>query len=297
MIMNIVCATDNNYVQHCGVMLTSLFENNKGEEIHVYLLTEGLNDLDKASIENIISKYNGYFHYCMIDGSFFLKCPIRQGDHVSIATYYRFLIPQILPTTESKALYLDCDIIIRKSLKDLFDISLGDFSLAAVDESGAQRVDSFTRLQYEPTCGYFNAGVLLINLDYWRERDIQMKLFNYIHSYPDRIVYHDQDTLNAVLHDCWLPLSPKWNMMEFFYTPKVKFGNDSFYNDIRDPIIRHYNLGEKPWHYGYHGFFKQEYFKYLKMTEWREFKVKFNFKQMKKKCIQKIIFFFSSRNA
>lgn len=290
--MDIICATDNNYVQHCGVMLTSLFENNKGEEIHVYVLTEGLSEICKKSIENIISNYNGYFHYCKIDQSYFEKCPIRKGDHVSIVAYYRFLIPQVLPENQSKALYLDCDIIIRKSLKELWDLELSGYALAAVDETQCQPKDVFLRLQYDSVYKYFNSGVLLINIDYWRNNNITNQLFNYINTYPDRAILHDQDTLNAVLHNQWLQISTTWNMGETFYRNGIYSDNKDVNDNLKDPAILHYTWRPKPWNYGCNHPLKEEYFKYLEKTQWKRVKAKILWKRWLRNHLRAILVFF-----
>ena len=38
------------------------------------------------------------------------------------------------------------------------------------------------------------------------------KTIQYLEENGDRIVYHDQDALNAVLYEDWLALEPRWNM-------------------------------------------------------------------------------------
>lgn len=287
--MNIVCVTDNNYVQHCGVMLTSLFENNKGEEIHIYLLTEGLSEASKKSIENIIFNYNGYFHYYIIDKSYFEKCPIRKGDHVNIAAYYRLVISSVLPLEITNVLYLDCDLIIRKTLKEIFDINLKNKALAAVNELSACRHDSFVRLQYDSSYGYFNSGVLLVNLEYWRKNNIENKLFNYINMYHDRIVFHDQDILNAVLYNQWLPLSPKWNMIEPFYYASIEPTNIEINSLLKAPSILHYTWKRKPWHITCTHPLKKDYFKYLKLTEWKSYRCPFDFIPWSKLLVKRIL--------
>lgn len=274
--MNIVCATDDNYVQHCGVMLTSLFENNRDEIINVYLLTEGLSNESMAAIQRIIERYNAFFYYCQINAAFFDKCPIRKNDHVSIATYYRFVIPQVLPLTESKVLYLDCDIIIRKQISELWNIDLTDYAIAAVDETICQSQEVFRRLQYDAKYGYFNAGVMLINVEYWRQNSISENLFNYVNLNTDKIILHDQDTLNAVLHDCWLPVVTTWNMGETFYRACIEPDNQELFRYLKDPAILHYTWRPKPWNYGSCHPLKNEYFKYLALTQWRNFRVRFD---------------------
>lgn len=300
MIMNIVCATDDNYVQHCGVMLTSLFENNREEKIHIYLLTEKLSEHNIQAIENIIKTYKNIFHYCTINSNTIKDCPlnIRSDDHLPLATYYRLLIPNILPIKESKAIYLDCDIIINSSLHDLWNIDISDYAIAAVDEMGAHEKNVFHRLNYNQIFGYFNAGVLLINLEYWRNNFITNKCFEYISNYKERIVAHDQDILNALLYNKCLHIHFKWNVEEAFYqyvTANKYKNNSEFINTLHNPSVIHFTWKPKPWEFECQHPLKKKYFKYLSKTQWNNFKPKFIFKIWLKKHTRNILIFFKIR--
>lgn len=276
--MNIVCATDNNYIQHCGVMLTSLFENNRLDNIHIYLLTEGLSDKNKLSLKQIIESYDGYFHYCKIDSLLIKNCPIKETDHLSLATYYRLLIPWILPESEFKTIYLDCDIVVESSLIELWQTDISDYAIAGVDELGTHCSDVFERLKINSNYGYFNAGVLLINIAYWRKHEITDKCFEYMKEHRIRIIAHDQDILNALLYDKCLHLDCRWNMEEAFYHVNVVDSNKQILNlsTLSNPSIIHYTWKPKPWEPECNHPFKKNYYKYLRLTEWKNFKPQFN---------------------
>mgnify|MGYP000466571498 CR=1 FL=1 len=121
-IMDIVCSIDNNYVLHCAVMLTSLFENNRSESHVIHLLTEGLTPDNRKLIEDLVHSYNGRFCYYLIDSDVLKSCPIKATDHLTIATYYRLLMADILPKSLERILYLDCDIVVNRSIKKLWEI-------------------------------------------------------------------------------------------------------------------------------------------------------------------------------
>lgn len=88
---------DDNYVPYCGIMLTSLFENNKEENIVVYILCEKLSDKNIADLESLAIAYNKEIRFIYLTKELFNNCPIREGDHVSIAAYYRIIAPNLLP--------------------------------------------------------------------------------------------------------------------------------------------------------------------------------------------------------
>lgn len=266
--MDIICSTDNNYVQHCAVMLVSFFENNKSslDNPHtIHLLTEGINEKNKKILQNLVASYQGKLCYYLIDSPIIKQLPIKESDHLTIATYYRLFVANVLPHNLEKALYLDCDIIVKKSLTKLWSISLDNYPIAAMEEMGCSLPDVFQRLQYEKKYGYFNAGVLLINLKYWREHNLTQLFFQYISKFYDSIKAHDQDVLNGVLHKKYLPISFEWNSEEAFYHYnfiKKHWNEHGFRKKLRSPAIIHYTWKPKPWDANCHHPLRYDYFYY-----------------------------------
>lgn len=274
--MDVVCAADNNYVEHCTVMLTSLFETNPGEDFTIHLLSDGMSDEGIASIEKAVRSFGGRFHAYRIDPEVLKRCPIKTTDHLSLATYNRLLMAELLPPEVDRALYLDCDIVIDGPLRELLETPLDGYALAAVEEMGCSLPDVYERLGYEPRYGYFNAGVLLVNLAYWRHIDSVKLFFDYIAANSDRIVAHDQDVLNALFHDKCLHLNCRWNAEEAFYHRSVlkRMGYDvQLRRTLRRPAVLHYTWKPKPWNPGCRHPFRIAYFRCLERvrggTAWR----------------------------
>jgi len=154
--MVIVCSTDDKFVQHCTIMLVSLLSNNKNVEI--YILTEYLTLKSIKILEDEVSQYNGKLHLMNINSSVIDKFPMPKGSnlsHISRATYYRLLIPDILPDSIDKILYLDCDIIVNASIDNLWNVNLEGYAIAAVKQIGYGF--EAERLRYPIKYGYFNA--------------------------------------------------------------------------------------------------------------------------------------------
>lgn len=279
--MNIICATDNNFVQHCCVMLASVLVNNSNVE--VYLLTEGLTDENQEIIRQEIISKSGQFHYILVDSSVIEKFPMPNSKnlkHISTATYYRLLIPDLLPNNVHKVIYMDCDIVVRKSMAELWNTDISEYAIGAVHQV-LDEIKNARRLGYPLNYGYFNAGVLLINVEYWRKNNIQNKLVNYLINNYETIIYHDQDALNANLYDKSLLLPCKWNMLNYFFLKEVfttvgkSDGNviadyseykEMLVKDRKDPAIIHYVSKPKPWQkYCLHPF-AREYFHYARTS-------------------------------
>ena len=249
--MDIVCSIDNNYVQYCSVMLVSFFENNPLKERHtVHLLTEGLAEDNKCIFENIVNSYDGSFCYYLVDSQLLTSFSIREEDHYTLAVYYRLLMAKLLPENLDKVLYLDCDIIINDSISELWNVSLDGYALAAVEELGCSLPDVYERLGYDMKYGYFNAGVLLVNLRYWREHNLTQLFSDFVPRNIARIKSYDQDVLNTLLYDKCLHISCKWNVEEAFYhysvMKRLKHKRE-LRSVLRHPKILHYTWKPKPW--------------------------------------------------
>lgn len=214
--MNIVCATDDNYIQHCCVMLVSLLCNNN--DVNIYILTEGLKPANQAILKEEVEHYNGTVHFCVVDGSKLAGLPLSRREdltHISMATYYRLLIAKLLPEDVVKVIYLDCDIIVNGPLDELWNINLEGKAAAAILQIGYGF--EAERLGYPIEYGYFNAGVNMLNLRYLRENNITEQFFRYLEEHGHELVYNDQDVMNAVLYEKCVHVMPQWNMTPSCY--------------------------------------------------------------------------------
>ena len=117
----IVCATDDNYAPYCGIMLTSVLENNRDREVSAYILIDKpLLEIHQKRFKQLSDKYSSGIEFVMVDKSFFEKFPIKgeakNVKHWSIVTYYRLYAEELLPKSVDKVLYLDCDIIVNRPI-------------------------------------------------------------------------------------------------------------------------------------------------------------------------------------
>jgi len=286
---NIVLASDDNFVQHCAVTMISILKNNLN--VHFYLLTEGLSENNIHTLYTLVEINGGKLDVIIVNSSIVRKFPMPKGvaSHISIATYYRLFVAELLPKDISKIIYLDCDMIIRQSIEDLWNTDISGYALAAVYQYNewADDNDTWKRLNIPKEFGYFNAGTLLINLSYWREKHVTKRFIDFISKYGNFIIFHDQDTMNAVLFNETLPLSCRWNVLTFFFSNTLQMyhfpKNLDYYNEFTkevkySPAVIHFVSRPKPWEYGCDHTYKKEYYYYLSFTPWKNWKPKFNFK-------------------
>ena len=123
----------------------------------------------------------------------------------------------ILPKELDRVLYLDCDLIVCKSIRSLWNTDISSNSVGAVYDGGTDDMRTYNRLKYDIRYGYYNAGVLLVNLSYWREHYISDKLLDFISQYPERLLYWDQDALNSILIQSAKILPVEYNMLDALY--------------------------------------------------------------------------------
>lgn len=282
--IDIVCSTDDNYIMPTGVMLTSLFENNKDINVNVHLLHGGLTNEHIDQITNQVSKYNQNIRFYRMDDHLFSEFPIGksyQTNHVgsSMATYYRLFLSQILPDNIEKVIYLDGDILVLYSLKELWNIDMSDKAIAAVFDSFNNEISHYNRLRYPQNKGYFNAGVLLINLKYWREHKVESKFLDYVANYPERLACHDQDVLNYIFKDAKMELPLKYNMLnEYWFDVRYSLISWEYEQQILDgqknPVIIHFTCIPKPWYKNCKHPYKKMFEKYKSMSLWSNVKEK-----------------------
>lgn len=279
--MNILLSTDNNYVMPTGVLMTSIGYNN-GSGVNYYILVneEFTND-SRDALARVANQFGNKIFFFTITPEMTKDFPFGRADqptHVSIATYYRLFITEVLPADVDKILYLDGDMVCRKTLADLWNIDLNEYAVGVVHDCDEVTQTKDNRLPYPMETGYFNAGMLLINLDYWRKNKSYNRFIECIVKYQNEIVFHDQDVLNICFWDKkkWLPLSYNFQS-SFIHLAEYRTDYSTIANEIEatkyDPAIIHYVSSSKPWNvdcfFGYRGAWRY----YWRRSQWRSQKL------------------------
>ncbi len=253
MIRHLTCSTDDFYVQHCMAMLCSLFENNKESEFLVHVLMDKLSKESCQLISSLCDKHQNKALFYQIDENKMKGIALSDlqfnGRHAySMATYYRMLLPSVLSDDIDKILYLDCDVIVLEKVDELYDLNMDDYGLAAVYD--CTPYDSYHRYKMGLSLEHsgFCAGVMMINLDYWRKNNAQQKLLDYARRTWKAIYMQDQDALNYVFLNHWFMLPYKWGKTPLSIAP---LDSRQRWFDIKEyvfePCILHYSAFLKPW--------------------------------------------------
>lgn len=243
---HIAITIDKNYAIDAAVMLYSLLVNNNAKDIHVHIITDFKNIFYKIPVWYVLRKNRCKYSFYKID-----KNDIKFSDHlvitnhITIATYFRLFLPSILKNIE-KVLFLDSDMIIDGNINTLYDTNINANTLAAVIANNEERIAAL-----QMNRNYFNAGVMLLNLQLLREGNYEEKFSRFIVNNRNKIKFWDQDVLNAVAGNNFIAIDKKWNCLSYNYDTQTP------------PVIIHYAGTLKPWTgYSTHPL-KDKYFQYL----------------------------------
>lgn len=277
--MNIVYASNDKFARHLAVSLYSLLDRNqKIETLDVWVLSMGLSRESKDRLCGIAQEFDRELSVIELGNlkERFSHEVDTGGFDLSIMA--RLFLGDVLPEHVERVLYLDCDTVILSSLEKLWKADLGPFLLGAVMEPTIYPCIK-EEIGLRPEEPYFNSGVLLIDLNRWREENVQKKLLDFYRSKGGKLFAGDQDTINGSLKGRIRPLSPRYNYFTnyryFHYRHLVRLSpvyalimENGFREAGRHPAILHFMGDERPWKEGNLNHYRRAYDKYLAKTPW-----------------------------
>lgn len=259
----VVFAANNGFIPMFATCLKSLIDHASPKYNYDIILIQSDVSWENASTLQKMVEPHKNISLRLFDASRLLAgYELKANAHISVETYYRFLIQSAMPTYH-KVLYLDCDIIINADVAELYNTDLGDNMLAATRDpdflgqiNGAnQETMEYVKTDFKmkDPYNYFQAGVLLFNEDAMREAHTLDEWLTFA-STPYR--YNDQDVLNLYCEGRVMYLDMAWNMIVdhaheryskvIVYAPKAII--DEWRTAHADPKIIHYAGFLKPWY-------------------------------------------------
>lgn len=266
-----VClCSDDNYAQHMGATIASVLKNKRVDEfINIYIIDGGISELNKTKLVFFEENYDCKLHFLAPDVDRLKNCMTFKGDHVSVAAYYRLLIPELIAA--DKVIYLDSDTIVCKSLSELYDLDFGKNLVLAVED-----ISLDAHAKRLGTLKYVNSGVLLINSKQMREENTIEHMFSWFNANSQKIEYHDQDIING-------SLDGRIGLIDDSFNTQVYRNIETRFSKIKEPVVLHFISAKKPWTYWKplnSTFWSAEYFKALEGTPWEGFVREYNRKAL-----------------
>jgi lipopolysaccharide biosynthesis glycosyltransferase len=265
-IIHIAFGVDASYLPHLAATIASIAATAPDRTLHFIILHDGVSETDKGRVE--YSAPDADFDWAPIEDAVLLA--LEGQDHISRATYYRLGLPKILPASIGRVIYLDCDLIVKRDIGDLWSRDLHDYAVGAVYDSGAD-VDAFAaRWGLDPAPGaYLNAGVLLIDLNQVRKEGIFDAALEFLKANRAELPFMDQDALNYVLWRNWLRLEPEWNVQRSMLFANWSKQVPAPMLPQGRPAIVHFTGDQKPWVRGTYHPYAWLYWQALARTSYR----------------------------
>ena len=199
--MNICVSANSKSMRYLYVMLLSLFENNKEEKFTVFVMQRDFTSSGKKMIQNLADRYGQKTEFLFVDKKRFDGLPV--SEKFSLETYFRLMMAELLPQTIHKVLYLDVDIIVRGSIKEFYETEIDAYTAAACQDSYNPVLEDKKRklFQRKDDMRYFNAGVMLWNMDALREAYRFEDFMDAARKLGFELQYADQEILNFMLYN------------------------------------------------------------------------------------------------
>ena len=262
--MNIVISCNDAYMIPARILIDSIAAHDK--DVVLWLIYDDVSEDNLAALKRQTDEYRWEFH------------PVRTPDRfLSLASglpchlyftkdmYYRLFVPWIMSDCE-RALYLDCDMLVRDSLEKLYLSDLGKNLVGAVQDVDISAKENVERLRLKGD--YFNSGMQLLQLGLIREQMSEEKMLDQIRVISEefKLIYPDQDIFNKVYDSKIQEMGSEYN---YYAITNIshKLRNR---NELKEAVIVHFLTSNKPWKNDYCLFYLKEYWNYLKKYLTRE---------------------------
>ena len=258
-IIPIFLACDEKYAKYATVTMVSILSGTK-RPIDLFVLDGGITNETKNHINMFLKSNHENLHnleFITVDKNLVKDFPSVQ--HFSLNTYFRYFIANLKPEI-NRALYIDSDMVIVGDIAQLYDTDMGKYPVAAVpyicndkkyEKTGHHRwiQNQKKMLGMKPDSLYFNAGLMMMNLDYFRKHDLQTKLVKQTIDMKDIITCPDQDILNKMFENNYYQLSPNYNIVVDITDDLVNINKyaKQFIGKICSVIHYTGGFGKRPW--------------------------------------------------
>lgn len=231
------------YIPHMGVVILSAAKSNPGLPVTYHVFVNQLTEKEKARLAEAADMTGSEIRVHLIEDRCFETMLLSDGV---AAFFYRFLVPPAMDGITDRVLYLDGDMMVHGSLRYLAELDFQGMAAAVV-------TDRKEKLQMDRvrTAHYFNAGMMLINVEKWREEgffdDIVRRAQENVKKVGNRLSHHDQDIHNQMLDGHTLYIDRKYNYL-YNLDRQSLFKKQPVNADWQEQVIIHFAGHAKPWH-------------------------------------------------
>lgn len=253
--LNISMAFDEKYVPYAYTTILSIFENNTGSEVFLYVLQRELSEDSKRHISELACKYCNQVIFLTIDPE---KCSdkLPTSGWWPVEVYFRLFLPELLPDDVDRILYIDGDMIINHSLMELYSTDLEGYDLAGCYDKALEKASLEVFLENRHSDleelytkkEYINSGMLLMNIKRLRENYSFSSYIDALNELDFKVHAPDQDLINYVHRENIKYLDP----LQYNYPGYMVYYDLDGYEDAKNKVTIIHYIGTKPWQGGNH---------------------------------------------
>ena len=269
-VVHIGYGIDENFTRCTATSIASFCINNPDEKFVFHLIADNFSKTSMEKFKLLAKQYNIDIIIYEIDIKYLIRFKLPTKKQWPLSTYFRFIFPFVLKDVE-KFFYIDADIICLRKAKDLLHIDLEDKIIGAVkgsDWGNKYRNEAFGLKDHI----YFNAGMIVMDINKWNKYDVFQKIIDNITKNPDLFELLDQDALNLVLTKKVKYLKAEYNWFNHMNTDLSKF-------NCNDVVLLHFTASPKPWNLEWYvspicNKFNKDLYKDIEnMTPWKDTKL------------------------
>lgn len=217
--IHVAYGTSNEYSKFAGTSLLSLFENHSclpPITVHIFH-ADNFTQENRDRFIYLAGRYNQKIKFYNVEKllpdviekfkNSFTKDSLQRYTVMSVI---RLIPGQILPKEIHKIIYMDADTIVNLDINELWQIELGNKPLGAVQVEKDGYIRALSRDGFVEIDDYFNAGIMIMNLD--RLREEHKKIIDAI-SFITEKKYPtvEQDVYNYLFSKDYIKLPRKFN--------------------------------------------------------------------------------------
>lgn len=284
--INVMYAADDGYAEIAGVSIESFLDNNRDfENITIFFIEDGISEENKNKLRKTVEKYGRKI-------VFITKLNIREFIGTDLHTlrwsdsaYSRLYLDEFFRDHPEihKLLYLDCDTLILDSLCELWKEDITDYLGAAVLECMSNMHKKI--IGAKSTDNYINTGMILFNVDKWKEEKISKVCTEFIKKYKGKTEYVDQGVINGTVVNRFKIVNPRYNLtalswdftyeeMQVYRKPDHGYSKEQWEDAVDNPAIIHFTtsfLSIRPWYENSNTPYSRMWDMYHELGEWKGF--------------------------
>jgi lipopolysaccharide biosynthesis glycosyltransferase len=255
----LACAADDFFAMPLAVTVRSVLDHlNPDRRVVLYVLDGGIRPANQQRIQQSLDASRIDIHWIKPSSQRLEAIALSCQNTYPISAYYRLLLPEIIPETYDRVIYLDTDLIILADLETLWTMEFGDYYMLAAMDAANRSLSwpqhlkhlDLKKMGVTEEDKYLQSGVLVIDLKKWRAEGIAEQVIQFIADHTE-LPYPDQDALNFVLAGKWYELDPRWNQIpvahRFNSWQESPYTEQQLFEVVNHPFIIHYGSKPKPW--------------------------------------------------